>query len=654
MKHLFKNFLLISLSACISNTHGNSIIIPRSQSVNAARELVGWQQFINRADEDCNTYGAFAFTAEYQQSFRNNNLLQCLFDGDIITTTGANDFICDKNCNNNYNNIGALKIQGRCVNNRDPNAWLADYFGLDPIFNSTVFFMPKIQNGIFDFNFYVGLDKWMPGGYFRIHAPIVWTKWQLNAYEIIHNATIPFGASGFGAGYMGPTEISILGTSFLNTMDGTFSFGDLHEPLAFGKFCNSPNAIGCGNNGGTLVRLSDIEMALGYNFLLCEDYHFGLNLRGSAPAGNKPSGQCVFEPIVGNGKFWTLGVGLSAHAVLWRDCECPDRTLSFYIDANVNHLFNSCQRRSFDLIGKPNSRYALIEEFALPTGTTVTNNAGTGFQANLFVNPIAATAAGSTIPDAQYTGNLFYLINKSTLDAKVSFAGQADIALKLSYTTTNWDLDLGYEFWGRSKEKICLCKGAFPEATYALKGDARVYGFTAATSATLGANAGNPVRLSATENLATIHSGTNFLITGGPCSIAAPGLNPNVDNPQFAMFGLNGNPPVAATDRLVRLPGLSTAANQIKTSAHPAFIRASDLDVEGSDSVTTNKIFGNISYTWKCNCWSPFIGIGGEVEFGSDTNGSCSSAACSTSSACSNACAISQWGVWIKGGLAFN
>ena len=35
------------------------------------------------------------------------------------------------------------------------------------------------------------------------------------------------------------------------------------------------------------TAVSEVRFALGYNFLLCEDYHFGLNLQASAPTGNK-------------------------------------------------------------------------------------------------------------------------------------------------------------------------------------------------------------------------------------------------------------------------------------------------------------------------------------------------------------------------------
>ena len=49
----------------------------------------------------------------------------------------------------------------------------------------------------------------------------------------------------------------------------------------------------------------------------------------------------------------------------------------------------------------------------------------------------------------------------------------------------------------------------------------------------------------------------------------------------------------------------------------------------------SNKVFGFISYTWKDCEWKPFLALGGEGEF-ADKN-----------------TAANQWGVVLKGGIAF-
>ena len=73
-----------------------------------------------------------------------------------------------------------------------------------------------------------------------------------------------------------------------------------------------------------------------------------------------------------------------------------------------------------------------------------------------------------------------------------------------NWTCGNWTYDLGYNFWGRSCEKLklsCECPTTFAENTWVLVGDASEFGCE---------NGGEARALSASENNATITSGTNF------------------------------------------------------------------------------------------------------------------------------------------------
>ena len=49
-----------------------SIFSPRSQDINAARDIVGWHPFIHRWDAEKN-YSVLAFTPQYNQSLRPKN-----------------------------------------------------------------------------------------------------------------------------------------------------------------------------------------------------------------------------------------------------------------------------------------------------------------------------------------------------------------------------------------------------------------------------------------------------------------------------------------------------------------------------------------------------------------------------------------------------
>ncbi len=571
------------------------LILPRSVSENAAAEMVGWETLINKF-EMCKLYGAFYLMPEYKQSFKPCRMAQSLFGEALVN--------------------GQLTISGSQVADRGEFDLLADNFGLSTDFKSIVTFKPKIQNFVLDMGLYLGLDELYEGGFFRIHAPINWTKWSLNACEGADNLTA--GVNDYAMGYMSSTTVlnSALKHSWIDAMSEEYVWGDMQESLKYGKISK------CGRSK---TRLADIQVALGWNFLQDEDYHFGLMIRGAFPTGNRPTSEYLFEPISGNGRHWELGGGLTSHAVLWRS-ECDEDTIfSVYVDANLTHLFKDKQTRSFDFKDKPLSRYMLIESMGLPV-------------ANLLAGALYTTPP--TAPSAQYQEELFHAINKTTACTDVSIDFQGDLAIKFAYITGNWDFDLGYNLWGRTGEKFggACCDDSFvPAKTYALKGDAFIYGF-GASDATVAANRSLAVPLSATESKADIYSGTNT--PQGTAYAATQLRNPSIDNATFAFL----NPSAAAADALQLFSGAVNprqAANDQRTSLQPVFV--DELATCKGPSALSNKVFANIGYVWKdkdeCE-WIPFIGIGGEAEFGAKTSG--------------NYSAISQWGVWVKGGLAFN
>lgn len=594
MKRMLKGFfslaLLTSAACSFAHSDSNPYFSIRSQSVNAARELVGWQTHINLFDKDC-LYGSFSITPEYTRSFRSGRIAEYIF-GDDVTATSSK---------------GTLAISGSQADNRGSHDWLADYFGLPTDFKSEVTFKPRIENFLVDFNLYLGLDEWMCGLYFRIHAPVVYTRWDLRATEAVSAA----GVKDFAAGYMSNAANianATLRKDFLTAVDGTYTFGDMKEALKYGKMSKDRD---------TKTRLSDIEAALGWNFWQCEDYHFGLQIRGSAPTGNRANAEYLFEPIVGNGNHWTLGGGVSAHAVLWRGCD-EDHFFGVWLDANITHLFRTKQTRSFDLKNKPNSRYALLAEMS----STV---------ADLFANPVAGDQAGSVAPSHQYAGKLLPVINVTTFDVNVSIDVQVDAALKFSYYNCGFEADLGYNLWARSGEKFKLRDSStFTEKKYVLKGDSHVYGFAQIASGNIALN--GPVALSASQNTSDIHGGKNF---PSGFVLADAIRNPGVDsNAQYARL-------VAANTANANILAGVGAGGQTRTSKDPIFVKADDIDMSKTPSAMSHKLFGHISYNWDdCEDWIPFLGVGGEIEWAGKYD--------------SNYAAVSQWGVWIKGGISFN
>jgi len=550
----------------------------RSQSWNTARDLVGWQQFINQFEME-DMYGAFYITPEYTRSFRPCRIAGYLFGSDY--------------------NGGKLTITGSQVEDRGQcNDWLADYFGLPTDFKSTVWFTPRVSNFMVDLGFYLGLDNITDGLYFRVHAPITYTKWELGVCEKVEAQ----GTNGFDAGYMSANGDGIsnddLPRKFINSaINGCFTWGDMTNKLKYTKI----DASCCKR---ALTRLSDIQAALGWNFLQDETYHLGLQILAGFPTGGKRCCDYLFSPVIGNGGHFELGGGLTSSARLWTSDD-EESSAWVYLDGNIAHLFKRKLFRTFELKNKKNSRYMLVQEMTTPAESLYYGDE-------------------YTASEYQYNGNLMPLANITTCCTDISVALQGEATLKFSWYNGNWSFDLGYNIWGRTGEKVCgAC--SITENKYALKGDAFVIGFSREDDSAIG--------LAATESGADIHAGTNTPVN--TVWAEAQIANPSIDNAAAAYADAAGAFPI---DKDL------TTTDQTNTSSTPVFLSSCDLDTCKTPSALSHKVFAHIGYAWKDDMdeteWTPFLGLGGEAEFAGKT--------------CGNYSSLSQWGVWLKGGLAFD
>ncbi|MDR3550335.1 MAG: hypothetical protein P4L31_02910 [Candidatus Babeliales bacterium] len=633
----------------------------RPQGVDAARELMGWTRAINQYDTEC-AYGSVSLTAQYNRSFNGIDIAKSL-----MLSVGSQTNSCG---------FPFFTIAGsQQFTPRSPFDMLAENFYLPPDFNNLINIQPLIENVIVDIDFYMGLDNWLSGLFFQINAPINFSRWSLRVNPDDQN--IQLGTSGYAPGYFNNDGVdrSLLLNSFSDYWSGKVPFGATgvtFNPLCYAK------VEGCSGNE-SVTRLAELAAIVGWNFIDRQRGHLGVGALMRAPTGNRPTARLLFEPISGNGGHWELGAHITSHYTFF---ECDANSLGFYIDANITHLFNARQTRTFDLIGKPLSRYMLAQKL----GTPVANLTGSD----------SSTGPGTTTPSAQFQHIFSPVANLTTRTLKVSAAVQADIAAQFTYSAGDgFSADIGYNFWARSCDKFsfdkCIdnsacptscrssascsspaCAATFAPDTWALKGDAYVIGFDTTTATP------TPVALSATESGATIYSGTNFPITGANNSDLTPAQsNVGIDNREFA-FTIAGNPLFGTTT--------GDAGTQTRTSIEPVFIKESDINFAGTRGMS-HKIYTHLSYTWlEGVCGTPFIGIGGFGEFGvnaSDCNDStscptsCPESSCAQScpsscaSSCSDSCSmvtttssscntsscttasLSQWGAWIKMGTSF-
>ncbi|KKP29262.1 MAG: hypothetical protein UR12_C0011G0009 [candidate division TM6 bacterium GW2011_GWF2_30_66] len=603
---------------CFSRNCGYPLLAYRSQSANLARRIVTTPSGVNKYDaKKYNSNSSIAI--EYSRSFNPEKILTNLLGTDAC------------NCN--------ILIQGSKIENRNPQAWLADYFGLPMDFDSKISLKPVIQNAIIDLHYYAGLDQLLEGIFLRIYAPIVYTNWNLNMIETIND----YGTSCFPKGYMSKCGVQreALPTDFTNVMnDGKTTFGEMQTPIKFGIFC--PQAQ-------TDTKLADLRTELGWNFLLEEDYHIGLSLHVAAPTGTRPTGYYIFEPIVGNGKHWELGAGITASWVPWRS-ETEDKFFGIYFDAVITNMLKTCQNRSFDFNCKTNSRYMLLEEMSYGE-SQISTCTGNDISCSSTID--CCDQDCSCNPYYTYASKLVPAINITTQCVYSKIDIQADLAIKLSYFSNNWGFDLGYNFWARSGEKFYSQDQIDQDQKkYSIKGDAYIYGSyinnTNQNTNTI------IVPLSATQSQADIHSGTNYpLIPGEVDSTAtcqeSTGLvrisyNPRIDNAKLAYYNVNQiNMPL--TDAY-GCPIIDNTPNE-KTSMQPVILSSTDIDMQKGPKAFTNKIFGNFNYNWyrKNKNKTPYLGFGGEAEFAGGTD------CCKNNS--SQNISVSQWGAWIKAGFSF-
>lgn len=522
-----------------------TLFLPRSQVSNVARYLAGWNEYLPGCDD--RAWGNWSIVTEYSRSRNGEKIAQYLFGSTQLHFSGSQ--VPDRNCKD----------------------LLADYFGLPTDFEGSIAFKPRIDNIILESYYYLGLDQWCPGLYFRFNFPVVITRWDLGIHCNEKNNVSSQERPVFPACYMAE-EPAKTALGIREALSGNFSFGDMKQPLMFGKFP-------CGREQKTGVPA--LDFIVGYNVYADEAKHAGFYLITVVPTGNTPNSDIIFEPIIGNGRLWEIGPGISAHYDVIR---CGHHILTFYINGYLTHQFKKIQKRSFDLIGHgPLSRYMLLKEFD---------------------------------KDNQYDGELINAIDFTTRAVKVGGSSKLDLAMKMSYYYDRWGLDLGYNIYARSKEKLRLQKELHPSdlnsRTFGIKGTEGV------CYRILNTETG---KVTGTDKLNSVQQ-TARINRGGA-----------VTNPKPIVLGEGEQ---AITWDSPTTPPLIPAMQ----SDPPLFITTDSLDIL-SGSVPhqlSHKFFAHISYTAGNVPWEPQVGIGGEIE--ADGRSRLLSS-------------LNQWGFWFKFTLSY-
>ncbi len=181
--------------------------------------------------------------------------------------------------------------------------------------------------------------------------------------------------------------------------------------------------------------VADVEVALGWRTSwegCCQlDGYLGF----LAPTGTKVDkkvAEYVFKPVVGNSKHWAVIFGNYNNFDIW-DCDNHNIDVAYSMHGQV--LFKNNQWRSFDLKGKPWSRYAEVYS-SLDEANNAANNIST------------------TGPNTGTSGiNVF----TQCLEINPRYVVDTNAALIYTYADT-WKVEVGYNFYVRHAEEAKLCK----------------------------------------------------------------------------------------------------------------------------------------------------------------------------------------------------
>lgn len=457
----------------------------------------------------------------------------------------------------------------------------------------TISLNPKIQQIGADFLFYFIQHKNARGFYFKIDAPLgaMMIDPQLSE-PIVANKSIALTQTQVTAD---PASSTItyyfdeypVPTSRPENMTRAF-YGDLSIEGLIGYHGNEFSLLRgkiapCKQ---TVIRLSDLSAIVGYNIYASEKSLIGIGFKTSMATGNVPTGKYMLEPIFGRGGAWGVGAELMAHHKVWENNE-KTRYLDLWLQGEALHLVpgKTPSFRSFDLaLNGPGSKYLLVQRYS----------ASYGF------------FGGSTIESVTAAGTQ-QAVNITTLPVISKIAVEGSVAIMADFHCHNWNIGIGAEFWGRSKE--CLSFDCCDPLIVTTSGKINNYAVIGRQLSIYNIEGNADVTTYYCEPAATINQSQNPVILVGSV--------PAITTPTTLPDGIKDG---------------RITANRIPADLNVA------LDVAGAAAAKTytGKIFGQIGYNFTQHCYSPVISLIGGAQFTNNSNN-----------------AVQMWNVAVQGALNF-
>jgi hypothetical protein len=379
-----------------------------------------------------------------------------------------------------------------------------------------------------------------------------------NQINDIFNPSFPTNKSGL---IINQPEVN--GVNSITDALGGFIFGDLQE-RKYNLFNFSNTEL------QQQIGLADINTEIGYDFIKNNKGHFGSYIKIIIPTGTHIGKEYVkytFAPIIGNGRHFELGLGISGHYMF---SENQYNTSHIHIDGYLTHLFSSRQFRTFDKKNLPMSRYALVKELHYDIG---------------------ANAKIDDLYSYNHTLKVLGDVNSDWLDISVGLRGEGLIDIVHHYK--NWEIGAGYCFAGQTQETASY---AYENSTQTKNVDhAIVYGFKGNT-----------------------YVDTLIFKTYGPDEKTF-NYDPSGIQGSWIQAKTNGDVATDGNSGAYKY-GTSTSSGDVAigTMSKDVFI-LSDIDCNNRsglmDGQILHKLFFHIDYMWSDIQWEPQIGVFGSYGF---------------------------------------
>jgi len=165
--------------------------------------------------------------------------------------------------------------------------------------------------------------------------------------------------------------------------------------------------------------IDDVLFSLGVTAHNTASYSVELLL----PTGNNGTNEFLFQPVVGHLGHIGLGVVMANKMELWSDDAISAGVMTHL---RYRYLFESKERRTFDLIGQPFTRYFVYRD---------------------------TSVVSSYADDVEQYGPNFF-----SPPTSVTPGGTGQSAMSLFFDVKGHCFELGYGYWFRSKEQVSIAR----------------------------------------------------------------------------------------------------------------------------------------------------------------------------------------------------